>query len=291
MKSNKNPNTEPRVDAALIAANHQPLANYRATHFLWSVSEGVATLTLNRPERKNPLTFESYAELRDLFGQLKHASDVHAVVLVGAGGNFCSGGDVHEIIGPLVRLKAPELLLFTRMTGDLVKAMRACPQPILAAVDGVCAGAGAIMAMASDLRLGTARSKTAFLFNRVGLAGCDMGACAILPRLIGQGRASELLYTGRSMSGEEGERWGFFNRLCTAETLLGDALALAREIAAGPTFANGITKTMLHQEWAMTIEQAIEAEAQAQAICMLTEDFSRAYSAFVAKSTPRFEGN
>jgi len=286
-----NTKTETRVDPALTAGNHKPLAHYRATHFQWGVSEGVATVTLNRPERKNPLTFESYAELRDLFGQLKYASDVHAVVLVGAGGNFCSGGDVHEIIGPLVRLKAPELLMFTRMTGDLVKAMRACPQPIIAAVDGVCAGAGAIMAMASDLRLGTARSKTAFLFNRVGLAGCDMGACAILPRLIGQGRASELLYTGRSMSGEEGERWGFFNRLCTAETLLGDALALARDIAAGPTFANGITKTMLHQEWAMTIEQAIEAEAQAQAICMLTEDFSRAYHAFVAKSKPRFEGN
>ena len=283
--------TQTRVDPALVAGNKKLLADYGATHFRWSVNEGVATVTLNRPERKNPLTFESYAELRDLFGQLKYASDVHAVVLVGAGDNFCSGGDVHEIIGPLVRLKAPELLMFTRMTGDLVKAMRACPQPIVAAIDGVCAGAGAIMAMASDLRLGTARSKTAFLFNRVGLAGCDMGACAILPRIIGQGRASELLYTGRSMSGEEGERWGFFNRLCTTETLLGDASALARDIAAGPTFANGITKTMLHQEWAMTIEQAIEAEAQAQAICMLTEDFSRAYNAFVAKSKPRFEGN
>ena len=283
--------TQTRVDPALVAGNQKLLADYGATHFRWSVNEGVATVTLNRPERKNPLTFESYAELRDLFGQLKYASDVHAVVLVGAGDNFCSGGDVHEIIGPLVRLKAPELLMFTRMTGDLVKAMRACPQPIVAAIDGVCAGAGAIMAMASDLRLGTARSKTAFLFNRVGLAGCDMGACAILPRIIGQGRASELLYTGRSMSGEEGERWGFFNRLCTTETLLGDASALARDIAAGPTFANGITKTMLHQEWAMTIEQAIEAEAQAQAICMLTEDFSRAYNAFVAKSKPRFEGN
>jgi enoyl-CoA hydratase/carnithine racemase len=286
-----NSTATPRVDPALTAGNRQLLADYKAAHFQWSVGDGVATVTLNRPERKNPLTFESYAELRDLFGRLKYAGDLHAVVLVGAGDNFCSGGDVHEIIGPLVRLKAPELLMFTRMTGDLVKAMRACPQPIVAAVDGVCAGAGAIMAMASDLRLGTARSKTAFLFNRVGLAGCDMGACAILPRIIGQGRASELLYTGRSMSGEEGERWGFFNRLCTSETLLGDALALARDIAAGPTFANGITKTMLHQEWAMTIEQAIEAEAQAQAICMLTEDFSRAYHAFVAKSKPRFEGN
>ena len=280
-----------RVDPALAAGNRKPLAGYRATHFKWEASEGVATITLNRPERKNPLTFDSYAELRDLFGALKHATDVHAVVLIGAGENFCSGGDVHEIIGPLVRLKAPELLMFTRMTGDLVKAMRACPQPIVAAIDGVCAGAGAIMAMASDLRLGTARSKTAFLFNRVGLAGCDMGACAILPRIIGQGRASELLYTGRSMNGEEGERWGFFNRLVAPDALLSDATSMARDIAAGPTFANGITKTMLHQEWAMTIDQAIEAEAQAQAICMLTEDFSRAYHAFVAKQKPRFEGN
>lgn len=284
-------NTPTRVDPALAAGNRRSLADYRATHFGWQASDGVATITLNRPERKNPLTFDSYGELRDLFGALKHATDVHAIVLIGAGGNFCSGGDVHEIIGPLVRLKAPELLMFTRMTGDLVKAMRACPQPIVAAVDGICAGAGAIIAMASDLRLGTPRSKTAFLFNRVGLAGCDMGACAILPRLIGQGRASELLYTGRSMGGEEGERWGFFNRLSAPEALAADALALGRELAAGPTFANGITKTMLHQEWAMTIEQAIEAEAQAQAICMLTEDFSRAYYAFVAKDRPRFEGN
>ena len=283
--------TTTRIDPALTAGNRQQLAGYRASHFMWQAADGVATLTLNRPERKNPLTFESYAEMRDLFGRLKYATDVHAVVLVGAGDNFCSGGDVHEIIGPLVRLEAPELLMFTRMTGDLVRAMRACPQPIVAAVDGVCAGAGAIMAMASDMRLGTARSRCAFLFNRVGLAGCDMGACAILPRLIGQGRASELLFTGRSMSGEEGERWGFFNRLCAPDALLGDALALARDLADGPTFANGITKTMLHQEWAMTIDQAIEAEAQAQAICMLTEDFSRAYHAFVAKSKPRFEGN
>jgi enoyl-CoA hydratase/carnithine racemase len=280
-----------RVDPALTAGNRRTLADYRATHFGWQASDGVATITLNRPERKNPLTFDSYAELRDLFGALKYATDVHAIVLIGAGGNFCSGGDVHEIIGPLVQLRAPELLMFTRMTGDLVKAMRACPQPIVAAVDGICAGAGAIIAMASDLRLGTPRSKTAFLFNRVGLAGCDMGACAILPRLIGQGRASELLYTGRSLGGEEGERWGFFNRLSAPEALAADALALARDLAAGPTFANGITKTMLHQEWAMTIEQAIEAEAQAQAICMLTEDFSRAYHAFVAKDRPHFEGN
>ncbi|HEY0825414.1 MAG TPA: enoyl-CoA hydratase family protein [Ramlibacter sp.] len=285
-----NASTE-RVDPALAAGNRRQLAGYRATHFLWEAREGVATVTLNRPERKNPLTFDSYAELRDLFGALKYATDVHAVVIAGAGDNFCSGGDVHEIIGPLVRLKAPELLMFTRMTGDLVKAMRACPQPVVAAVDGVCAGAGAIVAMASDLRVGTARSKTAFLFNRVGLAGCDMGACAMLPRIIGQGRASELLYTGRSMTGEEGERWGFFNRLVAPEALLPDAQALARQLAEGPTFANGITKTMLHQEWAMTIEQAIEAEAQAQALCMLTQDFTRAYEAFVARQKPRFEGN
>ena len=280
-----------RVDPGLLAGNTKMLAGYQPTHFLWQVEGKVATITLNRPERKNPLTFESYAELRDLFGQLRYATDVNAVVVTGAGGNFCSGGDVHEIIGPLVKLKAPELLLFTRMTGDLVKAMRACLQPIVAAIDGICAGAGAIVAMASDLRLGTARSKTAFLFNRVGLAGCDMGACAMLPRIVGQGRASELLYTGRSLGGEEGERWGFFNRLCAPEAVLVEAQAMARDLADGPTFANGITKTMLHQEWAMTIEQAIESEAQAQAICMLTEDFTRAYEAFVARSKPKFEGN
>ena len=217
---------------------------------------------------------------------------MHAVVVTGAGGNFCSGGDVHEIIGPLIRLTAPELLMFTRMTGELVKDMRGCPQPIVAAIDGVCAGAGAIIAMASDLRLGTARSKTAFLFNRVGLAGCDMGACAMLPRIIGQGRASELLYTGRTLGGEEGERWGFFNRLCAPEAVLAEAQAMARATWwPGPTFANGITKTMLHQEWAMTIEQAIEAEAQAQALCMLTQDFHRAYHAFVAKQKPVFQGD
>ena len=280
-----------RIDPALLAGNRQPAAGYQAAHFQWQVAGGVATLTLNRPERKNPLTFESYAEMRDLFGRLRYADDVHAVVITGAGDNFCSGGDVHEIIGPLVRLKAPELLMFTRMTGDLVKAMRGCPQPIIAAIDGVCAGAGAIIAMSSDLRLGTARSKTAFLFNRVGLAGCDMGACAMLPRIIGQGRASELLYTGRSLGGEEGERWGFFNRLVAPDQLLAQAQQMAADLAAGPTFANGITKTMLQQEWAMTIEQAIEAEAQAQALCMLTQDFTRAYEAFVAKAKPRFEGN
>jgi enoyl-CoA hydratase/carnithine racemase len=258
---------------------------------VWELSHGVGTITLNRPARKNPLTFDSYVELRDLFAALKYAPDVHAVVVTGAGDNFCSGGDVHEIIGPLIRLKAPELLMFTRMTGDVVKAMRACPQPIIAAVDGVCAGAGAILSMASDMRLGTVRSKTAFLFNRVGLAGCDMGACAMLPRIIGQGRASEWLFTGRSIGGEEAERSGFFNRLCEPEQLAKDAQALARDLVAGPTFANGITKTMLHQEWSMGLDQAIEAEAQAQALCMLTQDFQRAYQAFVNKQQPVFSGN
>ena len=252
---------------------------------------GIGTITLHRPERKNPLTFSAYAELRDLFNNLRLADDVHAVVVTGAGGNFCSGGDVHEIIGPLIRLTAPELLAFTRMTGDLVKHMRGCPQPVIAAIDGVCAGAGAIIAMASDMRLGTARAKVAFLFNKVGLAGCDMGACAMLPRIVGQGRASELLYTGRNLGGEEGERWGFFNRLCAPDDVLAQAQALAADLVAGPTFANGITKTMLQQEWAMTIEQAIEAEAQAQALCMLTQDFHRAYHAFVAKQKPVFQGD
>ena len=283
--------TNERMDPALARGNSFGAAGYRAEHFLWDVADGVATLTLNRPERKNPITFDSYAEMRDLFGRLRHATDVHAVVLAGAGGNFCSGGDVHEIIGPLIALKAPELLLFTRMTGELVKAMRHCPQPIVAAIDGVCAGSGAILAMASDLRFGTARSKTAFLFNRVGLAGCDMGACSILPRLIGQGRASELLYTGRALGGAEAQAWGFLNRLCEPEVLLAEAQALAGELARGPTFANGITKTMLHQEWAMGIDQAIESEAQAQALCMLTQDFRRAYEAFVARTKPVFEGN
>jgi len=279
------------LDAALAAGNRRPLADYAAKHFRWECRDRVAHITLSRPERKNPLSFESYAELRDLFEALRYADDVKAIVVHGAGDNFCSGGDVHEIIGPLIGLSAPELLMFTRMTGALVKAMRHCPQPIVAAIDGVCAGAGAIMAMASDLRLGTARSKTAFLFNRVGLAGCDMGACAMLPRIVGQGRASELLYTGRALGGEEGERWGFFNRLAEPGQLLAEAQAMASDLAAGPTFANGITKTMLHQEWSMTIEQAIEAEAQAQALCMLTEDFKRAYHAFVARQRPQFEGN
>ncbi len=279
------------LDPALEAGNRKPLAHYEATHFLWQLSHGVGTITLNRPTRKNPLTFDSYVELRDLFGALKFAPDVHAIVITGAGGNFCSGGDVHEIIGPLIRLKAPELLMFTRMTGDLVKAMRACPQPIISAVDGVCAGAGAIISMASDMRLGTARSKTAFLFNRVGLAGCDMGACAMLPRIIGQGRASEWLMTGRSIGGDEAERSGFFNRLCEPEQLLTAAQTLAQELATGPTFANGMTKTMLHQEWSMSIDQAIEAEAQAQALCMLTQDYQRAFDAFVVKQKPVFQGN
>ncbi|BAN27130.1 enoyl-CoA hydratase (plasmid) [Caballeronia insecticola] len=276
---------------ALLAGNRLTLTDYRAKHFLWSVTNGVATITLNRPERKNPLTFESYAELRDLFRDLVYATDVKAVVIHGAGDNFCSGGDVHEIIAPLIDLPMPELLLFTRMTGDLVKAMRHCPQPVIAAVDGVCAGAGAILAMASDMRLGTARSKLAFLFARVGLAGCDMGACSILPRIIGQGRAAELLFTGRAATGDEGFAWGFYNRLCAPETLLDDAATLASELVAGPTFAHGITKKMLHQEWSMSIDEAIESEAQAQAICMSTRDFERAYRAFAAKARPVFEGD
>jgi enoyl-CoA hydratase/carnithine racemase len=277
---------------SLLAGNRTTLAGYAARHFGWSVAEnGVATILLDRPERKNPLTFESYAELRDLFRQLAYATDVKAIVIHGAGENFCSGGDVHEIIGPLIGLPMPELLMFTRMTGDLVKAMRHCPQPIVAAVDGVCAGAGAIVAMASDLRLGTARSKLAFLFTRVGLAGCDMGACSILPRIIGQGRASELLFTGRAASGEEGFAWGFYNRLCEPAELLADAARLAADIASGPTFAHGITKKMLHQEWSMGVDEAIESEAQAQAICMATRDFERAYRAFAAKTRPVFEGD
>jgi enoyl-CoA hydratase/carnithine racemase len=264
---------------------------YQAMHFGWAFADGVATITLNRPERKNPLTFESYAELRDLFRSLVYWPEVKAVVVTGAGGNFSSGGDVFEIIGPLTKMTMPQLLDFTRMTGDLVKAMRGCPQPIVAALDGVCVGAGAIMAMASDLRLATPRTKTAFLFTRVGLAGCDMGACAILPRLIGQGRASELLFTGRVMTAEEGERWGFHNRLVESETLIDEAQALAKSLAEGPTFAHGITKTQLNTEWAVSLDVAIEMEAQAQAICMKTQDFVRAFEAFANKCTPVFEGN
>jgi len=261
------------------------------TRLDWTVTEGVVQARLVRPARKNPLTFEVYAELRDRFRALAYDRAAKVVVLSGAGDNFCSGGDVHDIIGPLVDMDMTGLMNFTRMTGDLVKAMRACPQPIIAAVDGVCAGAGAILAMASDLRLATPDTKTAFLFNRVGLAGCDMGACAILPRIIGQGRASELLFFGRNMTAEEGERWGFFNRLVGREALMEEALAWARRIAAGPTFANGMTKSQLSQEWNMTVDQAIESEAQAQAICMQTRDFERAYHAFVAKRQPVFEGN
>ena len=278
-------------EAHRLPGSRASFAGHQAQHFLFALEGGVATVTLNRPERKNPLTFESYAELRDLFRALAYADDVKAVVIAGAGENFCSGGDVHEIIGPLTRLDMPGLLAFTRMTGDLVKAMRACPQPIVAAVDGVCAGAGAILALASDLRYGTARSRTAFLFTRVGLAGADMGACALLPRVIGQGRAAELLYSGRALGGEEGERWGFFNRLCEPEQVLGEAQAFAATLANGPTFAHGMTKKMLQQEWNMGVDEAIEAEAQAQAICMATNDFHRAYHAFVAKDTPRFEGD
>ncbi|MBB6521433.1 enoyl-CoA hydratase family protein [Pseudoteredinibacter isoporae] len=272
-------------------ANRFDPGQYQPEHFLWSYSEGVATITLNIPERKNPLTFQSYAELRDLFRDLVYVDDVKAVVITGAGDNFCSGGDVHDIIGPLTKMDMRGLLDFTRMTGDLVKAMRACPQPIIAAIDGICVGAGAIIAMSSDFRYGTERTKTGFLFTRVGLAGCDMGACAILPRIIGQGRAADLLYTGRMMSAEEGERWGFFNRLVAPEEVLQTAEDMAHSLLKGPTFAHGITKTMLHQEWNMSIDQAIEAEAQAQAICMQTEDFTRAYNAFVAKQKPVFEGN
>lgn len=276
-----------------MASNLKPFKDYQATHFLWQTSEDgrVATLTLNRPDRKNPLTFESYAELRDLFRNLVYASDVRTIVLTGAGGNFSSGGDVFEIIEPLTHMTMPDLLAFTRMTGDVVKAMRKCPQQIIAAVDGICAGAGAILAMASDLRIATPEAKTAFLFTRVGLAGADMGACGILPRLIGQGRASELLYTGRFMSADEGERWGFFNALHPQGDLIGKAEALARNIADGPWFAHGMTKTMLNQEWAMGIEELVESEAQAQAICMATQDFRRAFEAFAAKQKPVFEGN
>ena len=274
-----------------MQAQFNALADYEAQHFAYAFDGGVATLTLNRPERKNPLTFASYAELRELFRALNYATDVKVIVLTGAGGNFCSGGDVHEIIGPLTRMSMPELLEFTRMTGDLIKAMRGCPQPIVAAIDGICAGAGAMMALASDLRLGTAQARTAFLFTRVGLAGADMGACALLPRLIGQGRASELLFTGRTMTAAEGLQWGFFNALHAPDALMAAAHKLAHELASGPTFAHGMTKTMLHQEWAMTLDQAIEAEAQAQAICMQTQDFTRAYEAFAAKQKPVFKGD
>ena len=266
-------------------------AEWRPEHFKLEVADRVATITLNRPEPKNPLTFESYAELRDTFHRFQYAEDVRAVVITGAGGNFCSGGDVHEIIGPLTKMSMNDLLAFTRMTGNLVKEMRTCPQPIIAAVDGVCAGAGAIISMASDMRYATPEAKTAFLFVRVGLAGCDMGACAILPRIIGQGRASELLYTGSAMSAEEGLAWGYFNGVVAQEQLLEKARKTALSLADGPAFAHAMTKKCLHQEWNQTIEQALETEAEAQAICMQTQDFTRAYNAFVAKEKPKFEGN
>ena len=275
-----------------MLAMRRPVAARTFTHFGWSTAhEGrVGVITLNRPERKNPLTFESYAELRDLFRDLAYASDVRAIVLTGAGGNFCSGGDVFEIIEPLTRMAVPELLAFTRMTGDLVKAMRACPQPIIAAVDGVAAGAGAILAMASDIRMATPRTRTAFLFTRVGLAGCDMGACALLPRIIGQGRAAELLFTGRQMDAAEAERWGFYTQIVEPDALLAEATKRATDLANGPTFAHAMTKTMLQQEWSVSVDQAIEMEAQAQALCMGTQDFRRAFEAFAAKRSPIFEG-
>ncbi|MBK7136471.1 MAG: enoyl-CoA hydratase family protein [Rhodocyclales bacterium] len=266
-------------------------AEWRPEHFKLEVADRVATITLNRPERKNPLTFESYAELRDTFHRFQYAEDVRVVVITGAGGNFCSGGDVHEIIGPLTKMNMNELLAFTRMTGNLVKEMRTCPQPIISAVDGICAGAGAIISMASDLRYATPEAKTAFLFVRVGLAGCDMGACAILPRIIGQGRAAELLYTGSTMSATDGLAWGYFNGVVPAEQLMEKARKMALSLADGPAFAHFMTKKCLHQEWNQTIEQALETEAEAQAICMQTQDFTRAYNAFVAKEKPKFEGN
>jgi enoyl-CoA hydratase/carnithine racemase len=276
-----------------MSADRRPFQHFAARHFQWQCSgDGrVATITLNRPEKKNPLTFDSYAELRDLFLGLQHASDVRVVVLTGAGGNFCSGGDVFEIIEPLTKMSAPELLRFTRMTGDLVKAMKRAPQPVVAAIDGICAGAGAMIALAADLRLATPAAKTAFLFTRVGLAGADMGACGLLPRVIGQGRATELLLNGRAMTAEEGLNWGFFNALHARDDLLAAAQAQARALADGPWFAHTITKTMLNQEWAMGIEEMVESEAQAQALCMLTQDFKRAFDAFAAKQQPKFEGN
>ena len=275
-----------------MSAMRRPIAEFASTNFGWSTAQDgrVGIITLNRPARKNALTFDVYAALRDLFRALPYASDVRAIVITGADGNFCSGGDVYEIIEPLTKMAVPELLAFTRMTGDLVKAMRACPQPIIAAVDGACAGAGAILAMASDLRIATPEAKTAFLFTRVGLAGCDMGACAMLPRLIGQGRAAELLFTGRAMDAAEGERWGFYNAVVARGDILSDAVRRAGELASGPSFAHAMTKTMLQQEWSVSVEQALEMEAQAQALCMGTADFAAAFEAFAAKRAPIFEG-
>lgn len=269
----------------------RPFAGYAARHFRWEAFGKVARITLNRPEKKNPLTFESYAELRDLFRDLTFASDIKVLVLTGAEGNFSSGGDVHEIIGPLTQMPMPQLLDFTRMTGAVVKALRACPQPVISAIDGVCVGAGAMLALASDLRYGTPNSRTAFLFTRVGLAGCDMGACSLLPRVIGQGRASELLYTGRTMTAEEGLQWGFFNALYAPDEVLDKAHEMAETLANGPTFAHAMTKKMLHTEWALSLDEAIDAEAEAQAICMQTNDFRRAYEAFVNKEKPVFMGD
>ena len=274
-----------------MKASRIAMAGAKPAHFSWRAEGKVGVVTIDRPDKKNPLTFDSYAELRDFFRKLQYASDIKAVVLTGTGGNFCSGGDVHEIIGPLTRMAMPELMDFTRMTGDLIKAMRACPQPVISAIDGVCAGAGAMLALFSDLRYGTPNAKVAFLFTRVGLAGCDMGACAMLPRVIGQGRASELLYSGRSMSGEEGLAWGFFNALAASEQVFAKAMETAQGLATGPTFAHGMTKKMLQQEWSVGLDEAIEMEAQAQAICMQTQDFHRAYNAFVAKKKPAFEGD
>ena len=282
---------KPHTPGAAVNAVTVPLADYSPQHFLLKVVDGVATVTLNRPERKNPLTFESYRELGNVFKACAFDDEVKAIIVTGAGGNFSSGGDVFEIIGPLVEMNTKGLTTFTRMTGDLVKAMRNCPQPVIAAVEGICAGAGAIIAMASDMRIAATGSKVAFLFNKVGLAGCDMGACAMLPRIIGQSRASELLYTGRFMTAEEGERWGFFSRIVNPDQVLTQATVLAKQIASGPTFGNTMTKRMLAMEWAMSIDEAIEAEAVAQALCMTTEDFARAFHAFANKATPQFQGD
>ena len=282
---------QPHTPGTPVNAVTVPLADYSPQHFLLAVVDGVATVTLNRPERKNPLTFESYRELGNFFKACAFDDEVKTIVVSGAGGNFSSGGDVFEIIGPLVQMNTKNLTAFTRMTGDLVKAMRNCPQPIIASVEGICAGAGAIIAMASDLRIAATGAKVAFLFNKVGLAGCDMGACAMLPRIIGQSRASELLYTGRFMTAEEGERWGFFSRIVNPDQVLTQAHVMAKQIAAGPTFGNTMTKRMLAMEWAMSIDEAIEAEAVAQALCMTTEDFARAFHAFSNKATPQFQGD
>ena len=267
------------------------MINYKAKHFNYKTDNGIAVISIKGAKQKNPLTFDIYAELRDVFREMVYSDDIHAVILGSNEGNFCSGGSVNDIIGPLVKMSMKELLNFTRMTGDVIKAMINCQKPIIASIDGICVGAGAILAMASDIRIASPNAKTAFLFNRVGLAGCDMGACSILPRLIGQGRAAELLYTGRVMTPEEGDKWGFYNKIVSSEDLLNSSMELAEKIVDGPTFGNMMTKTMLAQEWSMSIEQVIEAEAQAQAICMQTGDFKRAYEAFIVKEKPKFEGN